>query len=80
MNDTTNQKLKSVFKEVFDFDIGMADQNLTRDDIPEWDSIRHLELILELETTFEVKFTIEEAMQSISINIIIGILGDHGIE
>ena len=73
-----NNKLKSIFKEVFDVEI--TDQNMTRDDIPEWDSLRHLGLILEIEAQFGVNFSVEEAMQMVSIDIIKEILQDHGIE
>ncbi len=73
-----NEQLKAIFKEVFDIDI--TEQNLTRDDIPEWDSLRHVGLILEIETQFGISCSVEEAMQMISTDIIKEILKDHGIE
>lgn len=34
--------------------------NLSKDDIPEWDSLGHLKLLLGLEEEFEIKFSMEE--------------------
>ena len=78
MNDKMNDKLKEIFKDVFDFEI--TDQNLTRDDILNWDSMRHIGLILEIEEKFGLSFSVKESMQMNSIDIIKEILHDHGIQ
>ena len=78
MNNKVNDKLKAIFKEVFDLEI--TDQNLTRDDISKWDSMGHLGLILEIEMRFGTSFSVKETMEMISTDIIKQILHDHGIQ
>ena len=53
-------KLQEIFRDVFDNE----DINLTLDtvaeDIDEWDSLAHVQLIKEIETAFEIKLTSKE--------------------
>ena len=50
-------RLKSVFREVFDNDSIVVAPDLTADDVDEWDSLSHIRLILTVERTFGVKFS-----------------------
>lgn len=51
---------------------------MTRDDIPDWDSMRHLSLILELEKEFDLSLSIEDSIHMVSIRAIKEILSEHG--
>jgi acyl carrier protein len=47
-------RVEQVFKKVFETDIiDVLDKNIS----PEWDSLKHIELILELEDEFDIEFT-----------------------
>lgn len=48
--------LKTIFKEVFDDDSIEVNMSTTADDIVEWDSITHIELIVTVEKKFNVRF------------------------
>ena len=43
-------------------------------DFPEWDSLRHLELMMDIEHAFKVKFTLEEIAKMDSVEKIVAAL------
>lgn len=66
--DQIDEKLKKVFLDVFE--IKNIDLNSSMDEIPEWDSFKHFELIVSLEKEFQIKLNIEDSTEIISIPII----------
>ena len=52
-------KLQKVFEEVFLIEFAISEAT-RRSDVPTWDSINHLNLIVGLEEAFQVTFTVEE--------------------
>lgn len=53
-------RLNGVFRELFDDeDIVVVDET-TANDIEDWDSLAHLELITMVETEFQIRFTLGE--------------------
>ncbi len=52
--------LTRVMADVFDDDDVVAKPELTAKDVPGWDSMAHVRLILQVERTFGVKFTATE--------------------
>lgn len=59
MSDIRN-KLQEVFRSVFDDeDITLRD-DMTADDIPEWDSVHHISLIISVEDAFGIRFATAE--------------------
>lgn len=56
----SHARLQQVFREVFDDDeIEISDETTARD-IPEWDSLAHVSLIVAVETAFKTRFTSAE--------------------
>ena len=51
------RRLKKVFLIVFDDDSLQLSPGLTADDVPEWDSLSHIRLILAVQKEFAVKFS-----------------------
>ncbi len=70
------EKLKKIFANLFNFH--NLEDHMTRDDIPDWDSMRHLSLILELEKEFDLSLSIEDSIHMVSIRAIKEILSEHG--
>jgi acyl carrier protein len=62
------EKLKKIFIDLFNFHD--LQDNVTRDDIPTWDSMRHLSLVLELEKVFGLSFSIEDTLRMVSVKAI----------
>lgn len=52
-------KLNSIFSDVFYKDVEV-NETMTADDIEEWDSIAHMNLILSIESSFGISFALGE--------------------
>ena len=52
--------LDEVFQDVFDDDTIHVNVETTADDIEEWDSLEHINLVVAVEKKFGVKFTMGE--------------------
>jgi acyl carrier protein len=57
--DIMNQ-INDVFRDVLDNDEIQVKSETTADDIEEWDSLTHIQLIVALEKKFKIKFTAAE--------------------
>lgn len=55
--DKILQKITEIFRDVFDNDSIVVTPELTADDVPEWDSLTHIRLILTVQKAFGVKFS-----------------------
>ena len=54
--------LTGIFREVFDDDEISLSPAMTADDIDGWDSLSHVNLIVTIETRFNIKFTQKELL------------------
>ncbi len=54
------EKLNEVFREVFDDDSIEVHDETTADDIEDWDSLEHINLVVAVEKKFGVKFEMNE--------------------
>ena len=57
---TTMDMLTEVFRQVFDDDGIVISRETTANDIEEWDSLSHVNLIVAVEARFKVKFALRE--------------------
>jgi acyl carrier protein len=55
-----NDRMTSVFREVFDDDSLVLSPEMSADDIDDWDSLSHIRLIVSHEKEFGVKFKTTE--------------------
>lgn len=56
-------KVTEIFKDVLDLeDIELTDET-TADDVEEWDSLSHIQLVVAIEKAFGVKFTSGEILR-----------------
>lgn len=63
-----DRKLEQLLKETFQ--IEKISLNLSMDDIPEWDSFKHIELIIAIEEEFKIKLEYTDTTEMTSIPII----------
>ena len=70
INSETNLeiRLEKILKEVFQVD--KIDLNFSMDEIPEWDSFKHYELIIAVENEFKIKLDDVDTIEITSIPII----------
>jgi len=65
------QKILNILSEVFDTDITEDKLEFTPEDIENWDSITHMELMSILEETYDIELDVEDIMEMDSIQKII---------
>tara|TARA_Y100000996_G_C22030086_1_gene440500 strand:+ start:165 stop:407 length:243 start_codon:yes stop_codon:yes gene_type:complete len=62
------KKFERILKEIFDID--EINLNHSMDDIPEWDSFKHILLLTKIEKEFKIKLQMNDFTEMISIPII----------
>ena len=65
--------LNEVFSDVFDEDITVTDST-TADDIEDWDSLEHINLIVAVENNFGIKFNIGEVNKMKNVGEMVDII------
>jgi acyl carrier protein len=76
---TAFNRLASVFDKAFGFDPKSFSTQLAPEDVPNWDSIGHMNLVAALEQEFNLQFEVDEIMEMSSPQKILDILKAKGI-
>ena len=69
--------LKKVMASVLEVDAGSLDVDSSMDNVPGWDSLRQMNLILALEESFGVSIPDEDAANATSYKLIALVLGEQ---
>lgn len=70
-----DKRLEQIIRETFSLKSNeVIDESWTSDDIPKWDSLGHLNMIMAVEKEFNIKFEIEEMFQIQSLGDVNNIL------
>lgn len=77
-NINTAMSLEKIFSEVFGLPESSVVDSLALSDIPTWDSLVHMMLIVRLEETYQIQFTGDEIADIKSIGDIRSLLLAHG--
>lgn len=64
-------KLKNVMASIFGVDVSYIAENASPDNIENWDSLRHMNLIVALEEEFSVRFDEEEMVEMLNYRLIL---------
>lgn len=56
------KKVQDVFREELELDDLVLTDETTADDVEEWDSLSHVQLVVALEKSFGIKFTSREIL------------------
>ena len=67
-NNELDLRLEKILKKVFQ--VENIELNLSMDEIPEWDSFKHYELIIAVENEFKIKLEDADTIEITSIPII----------
>ena len=71
--------MATVFRKAFDFDSRQFSLETTPENVPNWDSVGHMNLVAQLEAEFGLQFEVDDIMKMSSAAKIIEILRAHGI-
>ena len=67
-------RLTEVFRMVFDNENLMLSENLTANDVENWDSLTHMVLISAIENKFDIKFKLKELNKLRNVGDLISII------
>jgi len=70
------EKIKSTMAAIFKCDLSEIDENASPDTIKNWDSLRHMNLVVQLEEEFGVTFKEEEIVEMLSYAQICKVLNE----
>jgi len=54
--------VQDIFRDIFDEDNMVIEDKTTSDDIEDWDSLNHINLVSAIEKEFEIRFALGELM------------------
>ena len=71
-------ELAGIFAEVFQYEEEI-ELKTSQDDVPRWDSLRHIALVTALEDAFSISLSMDEMMEIHSVEDIQTVLSRHGV-
>jgi len=80
MNEIKNGEVLTRVQEVFRLAMGndvQVDMNTEKDMVLEWDSLNHLNLVVELENSFDLGLSMEEIEGLNSVKGIVALINDR---
>ena len=66
------EPLTEIFREVFDDDEISLSREMTADDVDGWDSLSHVNLIVTIETRFNIRFSQKELLTFKNVGDLMG--------
>ena len=67
-------KVENIFKDIFDDSILSIEDSTNSDDIEEWDSLSHINLIVAIEKEFKVQFNLDELQKLVNVGDMVHLL------
>ncbi len=71
------ERLNEVFQEVFDDDTITVNAATVADDIEDWDSLEHINLVVAIEEEFGMKFKMSEVTSMKNVGEMVSILSER---
>lgn len=68
------KELQEIFREIFDDDELVISNETTADDIDDWDSLTHMQLIVEIEKKYNIRFTTAEIKKAANVGEFVDII------
>lgn len=73
-------KLIALLADILTISIEDTSDDLAMKDVETWDSLKHMELIVSIETTFDIELTFDEILAMQTVKGIKQVLINRGIE
>lgn len=71
------EKLNAVFREVFDDETIIVNDETTSSDIDDWDSLTHISLIAAVEEEFGIKFQMKDVISMKKVGDMVDIIEEE---
>ena len=65
------EQIKKIMTEVFEIESSLVNDEISQNNTGQWDSLNHLNLIVEIEEEFDISFTPEQIGSMTSLEIIL---------
>ena len=78
--NSNEQILKNTLATVFAISAENINEESSMDTIIQWDSLKHLNLVLAIENAFNISLTEEQSLEILSFPLIKIVLTEHGID
>jgi acyl carrier protein len=78
--ESNEERLKNLMADIFGIDANTINDDTSIDTVDEWDSIKHLNLILAVESEFDITFDELETVEILNYPLIKITLEEHGID
>lgn len=72
--DAIIEQLTAIFRNVFNDDSIVLNNEMTADDVASWDSLTHMLMITEVEKTFSIKFKLREINKLKNVGVLIDLI------
>ena len=66
------KKINDILKDIFDDETLAITYETTANDVPDWDSLNHINIISSIESEFGVDFSMEEVINFKNVGDIVG--------
>ncbi len=66
----SDDKIKNVMAQIFGINLEAISDDASPGNIDQWDSLRHMNLIIALEEEFEIRFSDESISEMVSLDLI----------
>jgi acyl carrier protein len=68
------EKIREIMADIFEMNVSDLPVSFTQSDIENWNSLRHLSLIVEMESAFNVSFEPEDINEMISFEKVLQVV------
>lgn len=72
--DEVFKGVQDIFRDIFDEDDMVIEEKTNSDDVDEWDSLNHINLVSAIEKEFKINFTLGELMDLKDVGAMIDLM------
>ena len=74
-----NEQFKRIIAEVFGLNESDVNEQLTKEDVGSWDSLKQMDLVVTLEREYSISLEIADIVKMVSVADIAEVLTDKGV-
>jgi len=69
-------RVQDIFRDIFDEDDMVIEDKTSSNDVEEWDSLNHINLVSAIEKEFEIRFALGELIELKDVGAMIDLIGE----